>query len=88
MSKDGKGIRGILPVLLVGSICVALSLFSSAIPAGAAPLQDGTETLILGGGDCSGFMNGAAVGLGIGALFGCLWCAGGAIAAKGIALFC
>ena len=89
MSTVRKGIREILPGLLVASICVTLSLFSSATPAGASSLLDGAETLILGGSDCSGFMNGVAVGLGIGAALGCtLWCAGGALVAKGIALFC
>ena len=33
-------------------------------------------------------LHGFAVGMVFAALFGCLWCAGGAVVAKGIAFFC
>jgi hypothetical protein len=86
-TKEGR--RGIpIRVTAIAVLCVATSLVSSAMGAVAIPATGSIDGMAYGGSDCSDFMNGAAVGLGIGALFGCFWCAGGAIVAKGIALFC
>jgi hypothetical protein len=88
MSTDRKWNEGAKPMLLIVLVCVTLSVISSAIPAVASLIPTSTETLVMGGSDCSEFMDGAAVGLGIGVLFGCVWCGAGAVVAKGIALFC
>jgi len=77
---------GLRPVILIAFLCVTVSLFSSAI--GCRPMSTATETLAVGGSSCSDFLDGFAVGMGVAAVFGCLWCAGGAVVAKGIALFC
>lgn len=75
-------------VALVALICIAVSLLSSTTVAATHSLPASVESLVVGGSNCSDFMDGFAVGMGIGALFGCVWCAAGAIGAKTIALFC
>ena len=80
--------RRFTPLLLVAMLCAAISLVSASMPAGAHPLSAAAESMFIGGSDCSDLMDGFAVGMGIGVLFGCVWCGAGAIAAKAIALFC
>ena len=79
---------GFKPLFWLALLCVAVSCLSSAIPAEAHSLTPGSESVLIGGSDCSDFMDGLAVGLGIGVFFGCVWCGAGAIIAKGVALFC
>lgn len=86
MLRNKNRSAGLKPVLLIALLCLTVSLFSSTM--GSHALTTTAESLVVGGSDCSDFMDGFAVGMGIGALFGCVWCAGGAIIAKGIALFC
>ncbi len=77
-----------IPALLVALLCIAIALFSSSTSAGSLALSDSAERLVVGGSDCSSFLDGFAVGMGVGALFGCAWCAAGGLAAKAFALFC
>ena len=79
---------GFKPLLWLALLCVAVICLSCAIPAEAHSLTAGAENLLVGGSDCSDFMDGVAIGMGIGVLFGCVWCGAGAIIAKGAALFC
>ncbi len=76
------------PVILMVLLCISVSLISSSAMNGTHPLSAAAEGMAVGGSDCSDFMDGFAVGMGIGALFGCVWCAGVAVAAKAVALFC
>jgi hypothetical protein len=75
-------------VLLILFFCVTVILLSSLVAPGSHSLAASAEGTIYGGSECSDFMNGVAVGFGVGALFGCLWCLGGAVVAKAVALFC
>lgn len=75
----------VLPILV---FCLAVSLWSAALTPGAHALSASAESLVIGGSDCSDLMDGFAVGMGIGAVFGCVWCAAAAIGAKAIGLFC
>jgi hypothetical protein len=68
-------------------LCATVSLLSAA-GNGSHSLQAAAESMAIGGSNCSDFMDGFAVGMGIGALFGCALCAAGAIGAKLIGLFC
>jgi len=86
MIRNKGSSPGLRPVLLIALLCITVSLFSSAM--GSYALAPTAESLVVGGSDCSDFMDGFAVGMGVAALLGCVWCAGGAIVAKGIALFC
>lgn len=80
---------GFSPALLIAALCIATSLCGSVMASGSSPLDASMETLTGGAASaCSDFMNGFAVGMGIGALFGCVWCIAGGVAAKGVALFC
>jgi hypothetical protein len=88
MSTNENRNRSSRLLLLILSLCIATSFLSVAMGAGSPPIPESVEAVAYGGSDCSDFMNGAAVGLGIGALFGCVWCVAGALVAKGIALFC
>ena len=56
---------GLKPVLLLAVLCVTVSLFSSAFAAGSHALTPSVESLVVGGSDCSDFMDGFAVGMGI-----------------------
>jgi hypothetical protein len=69
-------------------LCFTVVLCSCVDAPGAHSLSASAETALYGGSNCSDFMNGVAVGMGIGALFGCLWCVAGAVLAKAAALFC
>jgi len=85
MSKLTKAV----PVALMIMFCLSVSLISSSVMNGTHPLSAGAESVVLGGAsDCHDFMEGFAVGMGIGAIFGCVWCAGVAIGAKVVGLFC
>ncbi len=79
--------EGACPIVLICMLSLAICTFSSMAPAGASPVI-ADESAILGGSTCSDFMDGAAVGMGIGVLFGCVWCGAGAVLAKAISLFC
>ncbi len=85
--ESGTG-RAPKTLLLGLALCLVICLFSTTMGAGSLPLTGSGEDVVYGGSDCSDFLNGAAVGLGIGVLFGCVWCAAGALVAKGISLFC
>ncbi len=76
------------PALLIAVLCIVIGLGSSAMASGSHALTALSESLLIGGSDCADFMDGFAIGMGIGALLGCVWCAGGAIIAKGIGIFC
>ncbi len=80
--------RSHFTLFLVILICAAVSLLSASVSAGTHPLTAAAEGMSIGGSDCSDLMDGLAVGMGIGMLFGCVWCGAGAIAAKAIGLFC
>ena len=75
--------------LLVTALCVAAVLCGSVTASGSSPLAASMETLAGGAASpCSDFMNGFALGMGIGALFGCVWCIAGGLVAKGVSMFC
>ncbi len=78
------------PALLIALLCIAATLYGAVMASGSSPLDASAESLAIGGmaSECSDFMNGFAVGMGIGALFGCVWCIAGGVVAKGVALFC
>jgi hypothetical protein len=79
----------IVPVFLVVAVCAIAGLTNAALAVpGSHALTTAAEGLMVGGSTCSDFMDGVAVGMGIGVLFGCVWCGAGAVVAKGIALFC
>jgi hypothetical protein len=67
---------------------MTISLGSAAMATDAHLLPAAAENVMLGGTSCSDLMDGIVVGMGVGMLFGCLWCGAGAIAAKAIGLFC
>jgi len=77
---------GLRPVILIVALCLAISLFSSTT--GSYMLTSAAESLAAGGSDCSSFLDGFAVGMGIASLFGCVWCPAAAIGAKAVGLFC
>ncbi len=78
----------IVPVALIVLLCISVSLISASPMTGTHSLSAAAEGMVTGGSECKDFMDGFAVGMGIGALFGCVWCAGVAIGAKAVALFC
>jgi hypothetical protein len=88
MSKHKNWSAGLKPALLIAFLCLAVSLFSSTVAVGSHALNTTAENLVVGGSDCSDFMDGFAVGMAVGVLFGCVWCGAGAVIAKGIGLFC
>jgi hypothetical protein len=79
--------RKLVPVLLIILLCTTVSLLSAAAN-GPHSLQATAESMAIGGSNCSDLMDGFAVGMGIGLLFGCVWCGAGVLAAKAIGLFC
>ncbi len=79
--------RKIVPVLLVVLLCAGVSVLSASAT-GAHSLQEATESVLIGGSSCSDLMDGIVVGMGVGVIFGCVWCGIGAVAAKAIGLFC
>ena len=82
-------IAGFKPVLLLILLCITATLYGSVAATGSSSLAASVENLAVGGASqCSDFMNGFAVGMGIGALFGCVWCIAGGVIAKGVSLFC
>ncbi len=80
------GVKNAAPMALIVLLCVSISLLS--VTGESHSLSAAAENMVVGGSNCSDFMDGFAVGMGIGALFGCVWCAAGAVTAKAIALFC
>lgn len=79
--------RRLVPMLMIVLLCTTVSLLS-ATATGSHSLQAAAESMVIGGSDCSSFMDGFAVGMAIGAFFGCVFCAAGAVGAKLIGLFC
>jgi hypothetical protein len=77
-----------ISVVLIALLCTTVSLGSATMANGTNLLSAAAENVLLGGSDCSDLMDGLAVGLGIGVVFGCIWCGAGALVAKGVGLFC
>ncbi len=75
-------------IALVALLCLGVTFCSAGVISSGHSATMSAESLAIGGSSCSDFMDGAAVGFAVGTLFGCLWCAGAAVAAKAIALFC
>lgn len=73
--------------LVIALLCISVTLMSTAATAATYPLSVMDETMAVGSGRCSDFLNGFAVGLGIAAFFGCVWCGGGALASKAVEIF-
>ncbi len=89
MLKNLNRYSAIMTAFLMVALCIAVILSSAAMTSpGPHALTTIAEGMVMGGSTCSDFMDGAAVGMGIGVLFGCVWCGAGAVIAKGIALFC
>ena len=80
--------RCIVPIVLITLLGIGVCLSASATGSGAYSISAAAESAIVGGSNCRDFLDGFAVGMGIGVLFGCVWCAAGAIGAKAIGLFC
>jgi hypothetical protein len=66
--------REIGAAFLIALLCFTLSVTSSAMTANTHLLSNAAETSAVGGNGCDDFFNGFAVGMGIGAVFGCVWC--------------
>jgi hypothetical protein len=80
--------RKYVSVALIAFLCMTVSLGSATMANGTHLLSAAAENLMMGGTRCGDLMDGIAVGMGVGLIFGCLWCGAGAIAAKAIGLFC
>jgi hypothetical protein len=80
--------RKYISVVSIALLCMTVSLGSATMANGAHLLSAVTENVLIGGSSCSDLMDGLAVGLAVGVVFGCIWCGVGAVAAKGIGLFC
>ena len=66
-------------VLLIVVLCLTATVAQGIGPAGpGAPVDAAVGGLTA----CNGFLDGFAVGMGVAALCGCVWCAGVGIAAK------
>lgn len=76
-----------ITMLVIALLCVSVTLMSTTATAGSYSLSTLAENMTVGGGRCSDFLNGFAVGLGIAAFFGCAWCGGAAIASKAVEIF-
>jgi hypothetical protein len=68
--------------LMVLLLCISVTLMSTTATAGPYSLSMSAESTVIGGGNCSDFLNGFTVGMGVASLFGCAWCAGVAVASK------
>ncbi len=77
-----------IALLSIVVLCAVVSLASATMIAGPQALSAAAEGSIMGGSNCSDFMDGVVVGMGIGVVFGCVWCAGIAVGAKLVGLFC
>ncbi len=75
-------------VALIALLCMTISLGSATMANDAHLLSAAAENVMLGGTRCSDLMDGIAVGMSVGMVFGCLWCGAGIVAAKAIGLFC
>jgi hypothetical protein len=73
--------------LIVALLCVSISLMSTTAATATYSLSIMNEATAVGGGRCNDFLNGFAVGLGVAAFFGCIWCGGAAIASKAVETF-
>ncbi len=74
-------------VFTITLLCISVTLMSTAATAGTYSLSVMDETMVVGSGRCSDFLNGFAVGLGVAAFFGCVWCGGAAVASKAVEIF-
>ena len=73
--------------VVIALLCISVTLMSTTATAATYSLSVMDETMAVGSGRCSDFLNGFAVGLGIAAFFGCVWCGGAAIASKAVEIF-
>jgi flagellar motor component MotA len=73
-------------ILLLAFLCISVTMMSSTLPADTRALSNASESMVIGGGSCSDFLNGFAVGMGVASLLGCVWCPATAIAAKVVEL--
>jgi hypothetical protein len=81
--------REIRGAFLIALLCLTLGLTSSAKMADTHALSNAAESRVVGGSDCNDVYDGIAIGMGVGAIFGCIWCPVGAVAAKGLQMwFC
>ncbi len=78
--------REVRAAFLLALLCFTLG-FTSSTMADTHLLSNAVESRAVGGNDCGDFLNGFAVGMGIGAIFGCVWCPAGAVAAKAAQIF-
>jgi hypothetical protein len=83
MSIKGRTGAACMAVLL----CITVTAMSSTITAGTHSLSVAAESMVVGGGNCSDFLNGFAVGMGVASLLGCAWCAGVAVVSKTFEMF-
>jgi hypothetical protein len=74
-------------VLLIALLFMTATVTNSAGFSGTHMLSASAESALNGGGSFSNFANRAGVGMGVAALFGCVWCAGAAIGLKVAALY-
>ena len=65
-------------------LCFTVTDMSSTLPAGTYSISSVEEKCLIGGGNCSDFLNGFAIGMGVASLLGCVWCPGVAVASKTI----
>jgi hypothetical protein len=84
MFKINKDVRVVLLVVLI----VGVGMLSSTMAGATSSPSAASEGMLIGGSDCSDFMNGLSVGLAVGGLLGCVACAFGALGARALALFC
>jgi hypothetical protein len=68
-------------------LCFTVTAMSSTLPAGTHALSSAKERCLIGAGNCSDFLNGFAIGMGVASLLGCVWCPGVAVASKTIEMF-
>ncbi len=68
--------------LLAVLLCMSVTLISTTATADTYSLSAAAENMAVGGGRCGDFLHGFAIGMGVATFFGCVWCAGAAIASK------
>jgi|WetSurMetagenome_2_1015567.scaffolds.fasta_scaffold1760623_2 hypothetical protein len=83
MSESKKTITVFLIALLLMTATVTNSTYVSRTHL----LSVSAESVLNGGGKISEFADGFAVGMGVAALFGCIWCAGVAIVVKAAVVY-
>ena len=73
-------------LFLIALLFMMVTVTESTVIAGTHSLSPSAESAVVGGG-CSSFADGIAVGMGVAALFGCVWCVLGSAAAKTFAFY-